>query len=242
MIAATRRNQFWATSALVLAIALPRALSADIIEFMCPIDGLQADDCTGTAPGTGSGVFFLNTETGIIDFQIEYSGLGSIELESHVHGAAGPCVVAGTLILYILPIGPLKIGQAFLTPAQRADMMNGLHFVIIHTLEIPLGELRGQILPANPDAPFLRGDANKDGLHNIADAVFELSYLFSGGSLITCYDALDTNDDGAVNIADPINLLTVLFAMGAPPPPPFVACGSDPTPDSLSCLSHSACP
>ncbi len=86
---------------------------------------------------------------------------------------------------------------------------------------------------------FLRGDANGDGAHDIADAVTMLMYLFGGGPL-DCHDAGDVNDDGAVNIADPITLLDYLFAGGPEPPAPFSEYGSDPTPDDLTCGAYNA--
>jgi len=84
------------------------------------------------------------------------------------------------------------------------------------------------------DALFLRGDANRDGTRDIADAIKILAYLFSSDTL-KCLDAADVNDDGKIDIADAIRLLAVLFASGAPLPPPYTAPGTDPTPDSLNC-------
>ncbi len=84
---------------------------------------------------------------------------------------------------------------------------------------------------------FSRGDANRDGALNIADAVFVLDYLFGGaGAVLPCQDAADANDDGAIDIADPILMLGYLFV---PPLTPLVAPfpnpGSDPTADGLTC-------
>jgi hypothetical protein len=87
---------------------------------------------------------------------------------------------------------------------------------------------------------FIRGDLNLSGSVNLSDAVNGLSYLFQGGTL-ACLDAADHNDNGAVNIADVIGVLSYLFTGGAPPAAPFGACGPDPTPDALTCLSTN-CP
>jgi hypothetical protein len=43
------------------------------------------------------------------------------------------------------------------------------------------------------------------------------------------------------NISDPVYLLNFLFTGGDAPGAPFGACGSDPTPDDLSCESYTAC-
>jgi len=83
---------------------------------------------------------------------------------------------------------------------------------------------------------FLRGDANRDGSRNIADAVFALDYLFGGtGTVLPCEDAADANDDGTLNIADPIAVLGHLFSAAGPLPEPFGVAGGDPTADALGC-------
>jgi hypothetical protein len=85
---------------------------------------------------------------------------------------------------------------------------------------------------------FIRGDANNDGALNIADAIFVLAMLFSGGPPAPCPDAADVNDDGAINIADAIYALSFLFTPGgSPPPAPHPLAGLDPTPDVMLCLA-----
>lgn len=87
----------------------------------------------------------------------------------------------------------------------------------------------------NPVNEFIRGDSNDDGLLNVSDAVFTLSFLFIGDELPECVAAADTNDDGTVNITDVIRALSYLFMGGAgAPPPPFPEPGEDPTQD-LGC-------
>ncbi len=80
-----------------------------------------------------------------------------------------------------------------------------------------------------PTVGFLRGDANRDGAVNIADAVYILQNLFAQGPAILCPDAADSNDDEGVNIADAVYILQNLFAQGPAIPPPEGACGEDPT-------------
>jgi hypothetical protein len=92
------------------------------------------------------------------------------------------------------------------------------------------------------DGLFLRGEINGDISVNIADALFLLTQLFSGGPAGTCADASDVNDDGSVNLADPIRLLAYLFSGGDVPDAPFPDCGVDPTADMLGCVSFGACP
>ncbi|MCA8960722.1 MAG: VCBS repeat-containing protein [Planctomycetes bacterium] len=94
-----------------------------------------------------------------------------------------------------------------------------------------------------PPTEWIRGDDNQDGAVDIADAISILTRLFTPGSSdTTCRDAADVNDDGGVDISDPITLLSTIFVSAPPPPPPFPDCGSDPTPDTLGCTVHAACP
>ncbi len=91
------------------------------------------------------------------------------------------------------------------------------------------------------DPTFRRGDANTDGVVNIADAVFVLAHLFAHGAVPPCRDAADANDDGTVNIADAIRVLGHLFGGTGPLPEPFAACGADTTQDGLECAAFRPC-
>ena len=82
---------------------------------------------------------------------------------------------------------------------------------------------------------FKRGDANNDGVVNVADPIALLGYLFLGGAAPSCLDAADANDDGVLNIEDPIGMLNYLFLGGEKPKPFFEVKGKDPTPDGLTC-------
>ncbi len=88
---------------------------------------------------------------------------------------------------------------------------------------------------------FTRGDCNADTGMDLSDAVFGLLYLFAGGSRPSCEDACDSNDDGKLDVSDAISSLNYLFTGGAAPPPPFGACGSDPSLDPLGCIAFAPC-
>ena len=98
------------------------------------------------------------------------------------------------------------------------------------------------VLP--PLTTFRRGDANLDGLFNIADPVRILGSLFGTPiDPLPCDLAGDANDDGGVNIADAVFALSAIFSGGAQPPAPgTMNCGGDPTPDSLTCADTGMCP
>ncbi|MGE4633256.1 MAG: hypothetical protein AAEJ47_09475 [Planctomycetota bacterium] len=114
-------------------------------------------------------------------------------------------------------------------------------FSDVGALSIPVD--LGPCATAGAMALFLRGDCNTDGATNVADAIFLLANLFSGGDLSSCIDGCDSNDDGSLNIADAIHFLAFLFSGGPPPTAPGVLnCGPDPTADPLDCLTPGLCP
>jgi len=91
-------------------------------------------------------------------------------------------------------------------------------------------------------ARFRRGDVNADSALDIADAIRTLEFLFlGGGAAPSCARAADSNDDGRLDITDGVGLLQFLFQGAPPPPDPFSACGTDGTPDLLSCAAHAPC-
>ena len=81
-------------------------------------------------------------------------------------------------------------------------------------------------------ALFVRGDANNDGLIDVADVVFVLLYLFLDGEQPDCFDAADFDDDDMINITDPVFLTLHIFANGIAPPSPYPVCGLEPVPDT----------
>jgi len=65
---------------------------------------------------------------------------------------------------------------------------------------------------------FLRGDANHDGIVNVSDVVYLISYLFKGGPApIPGTIVGDANCDGKVTIADAVYLINYLFKGGPKP-------------------------
>ena len=85
--------------------------------------------------------------------------------------------------------------------------------------------------PAGEAPKFRRGDANGDGRFDIADPIFHLSWLFSGGADPKCLDASDADGDGAHNLTDAIFSLQHLFVGGPEPPAPGPNdCGPAPEP------------
>ncbi len=78
---------------------------------------------------------------------------------------------------------------------------------------------------------------NVDSQTNIADPIFLLSFLFQARTAPLCFDSTDANDDGWVDVSDVINVIDFIswvFSGDDEPPPPFAACGQDPTAAGLT--------
>ncbi len=93
--------------------------------------------------------------------------------------------------------------------------------------------------PAEPR--FQRGDSDGDGNSNISDPVFLLGFLFAGGPAPGCEKSADSNDSGVLEISDAIFQLQFLFGGGDDPPGPLGECGTDGTPDDLTCDAYAPC-
>jgi hypothetical protein len=63
----------------------------------------------------------------------------------------------------------------------------------------------------------LRGDANGDGVIDVADVTFLINYLFLQGSAPDPLALGDANCDGVVDVADLMHLINYLFLDGQPP-------------------------
>jgi hypothetical protein len=89
-------------------------------------------------------------------------------------------------------------------------------------------------------APFIRGDANRNGEVDVSDAVAMLDYLFQGSSNLDgdCLAAADANADQALDISDPIFILNYLFLGGTEPPAPFPAEGLASEESVLDCQKY----
>jgi hypothetical protein len=63
----------------------------------------------------------------------------------------------------------------------------------------------------------LPGDANADGVVNVADVVFVVNFLYRGGDPPIPMEAGDANCDEIVNVADVVYLVNYLYRGGDPP-------------------------
>ncbi|SIT36090.1 conserved exported hypothetical protein [Paraburkholderia ribeironis] len=92
----------------------------------------------------------FDTSTKALQWTITYEGLSGPVTAAHFHGPAPVGQNANVQV----PIGksalasPIK-GSAALTEQQVTDLMAGQWYFNVHTAQNPMGEIRGQVLPAN---------------------------------------------------------------------------------------------
>jgi hypothetical protein len=112
------------------------------------------------------------------------------------------------------------------------------------TITAAQGILAGSALLTvkSPSPRFVRCDSNSDGRIDLADGVWIVNELFHGGPPALCQKACDCDDNQRVNLNDAVYCFNYELNGGPAPPAPFPACGTDPTEDSLTCLSVPHCP
>jgi hypothetical protein len=142
----------------------------------------------------GTGFFDYNAETKTLSYHIEFSGLSSPETVAHIHkGAVGETGAP----VFNLPAGSPKVGEVTLSDEQAADLLAGLYYVNVHSVNHGGGEIRGQLvnatlalthvrlLPADkggdPNHPIVRGLADENGdipVHNALNVSLNAAYEF----------------------------------------------------------------
>jgi hypothetical protein len=94
---------------------------------------------------TGTGMFTLNATQTELTFHIEYAGLSSPEIASHIH--IGNPRENGS-VAFPLPTGTPKDGVWEISPEDVAHLLAGELYVNVHTETYVAGEIRGNLEPA----------------------------------------------------------------------------------------------
>lgn len=100
--------------------------------------------------GTGTGTVLLNGDETQIVVNLSFSGLTSVAIAAHIHGAAAAGANASVLFDFsgVIPSatsGSIPAQMYSITPAQVAQLKAGQFYFNIHTTNFTGGEIRGQI-------------------------------------------------------------------------------------------------
>jgi hypothetical protein len=133
---------------LLSAAALAATLSAlpalaDTVKFS---GQLAASNEVPSNASTATGMLqaSLDKSTGMLTWNVSYSGLTGPAKAAHFHGPAPAGQNAGVALGFSGALDSPIQGSATLTPAQVADLLAGKWYVNIHTATNPGGEIRGQ--------------------------------------------------------------------------------------------------
>ena len=123
------------------------AASAEIVHFTAKLDG-ASETPPRVTDGKGTAQVTLDTQSKVLSWKVEYSGLTGPATMAHFHGPAAP----GTAAKVTVPLtgdmaSPIK-GSATITDGQIGDLRGGLWYLNVHTAKYPGGEIRGQVLEA----------------------------------------------------------------------------------------------
>ncbi|MCG8409587.1 MAG: CHRD domain-containing protein [Phycisphaerales bacterium] len=106
--------------------------------------------------GTGTGSFRLDTINNELRINIQFTGLSGPVTVAHIHGPAEPGMDAPIVYNIVPPDSPIATTIPLVDPGgypvaqQIDDLVNELWYVNIHTVNHPVGEIRGQIIPLTP--------------------------------------------------------------------------------------------
>lgn len=126
-----------------LLLAATVATAGASTSFHADLNGQNNVPPISAVTATGFGDFVLNDAQTQLTFHIEYTGLSSPELDSHIH--VGTTRENGP-IAFELPLGTPKDGVWNITPEYVTDLLAGHLYVNIHSDLYVTGEIRGNIM------------------------------------------------------------------------------------------------
>ena len=134
-----------ATAGLLLSPALARAATVHLQGTLSAATEVPPK----ASGGSGKVDATLDTDTHLLTYTIDYTGLTGPATMAHFHGPAKPGANAGVVLPLSSPLdSPIK-GTATLTEAQQKQLLDGLMYVNVHTAANPGGEVRGQVTADN---------------------------------------------------------------------------------------------
>ena len=178
---------------IVFTLPIADAGQAAVHNYAATLEGSQVVPPTSSG-ATGSGLFSIDDVANTVTYSISYSGLMGVETAAHIHGMAPPGANAG--VVHALPAGEPKNGVWNYTEAQEVDILAGRTYVNIHTTLFPGGEIRGQIVMAEPLGCRLNCPALDGGLINEAGLGNHSPDLDSSGDVSVTDFAIFATDFG----------------------------------------------
>lgn len=117
--------------------------SAEMMEMNVGLTGAEEVPPVETS-GSGEIEVMYDSDTRMLSWELDYSGLTGDATAAHFHGPADP----GENAPPVVPVTDFSDGaegSAELTEAQAAELMAGKMYFNLHTAANPGGEIRGQV-------------------------------------------------------------------------------------------------
>lgn len=117
-----------------------------IVSFTATLNG-TSEVPPNTSTATGTATLSYNKTTKVFTLNATYTGITLTDAHVHV-GAVG---VDGPVVFPLTSItSPISYTSPALTAAQEADLLGNLYYLNLHTAAFTGGEIRGQLITANP--------------------------------------------------------------------------------------------
>ena len=119
-------------------------IRGQLVPLLIPIDaGQEVLPPVTEATAAGFGLLAIDTLANSLSYDVRVAGLSSTETGAHIHGYAATTGNAG--VLQTLPAGVQKLGTWAYGAADEANVLAGLTYFNVHSINNPGGEMRGQI-------------------------------------------------------------------------------------------------
>ncbi len=131
---------------LLIAFASSSPAHAGRVRLSANLDGVSEVPSV-ESPGTATATVWFDKDTGMVSWDVYWSGLSGDPTAAHFHGPASKHNTAGVQVDlggngFVSPFR----GTAQLTDEQAAQLLAGQWYINIHTAAQPDGEIRGQVL------------------------------------------------------------------------------------------------
>jgi len=133
------------------AIAAASTAGASIFTVTVNLNGLS-EVPPNASPGIGVADVTVDTDSGLVQIEGQYSGMLAPVIAAHLHGLAGPNQNAPVLFGLNTTGGTngTFTGQGILSAANLQGLLNDLTYINVHTDVFPGGEIRGQVIVPAP--------------------------------------------------------------------------------------------
>ena len=192
-------------------------IDLDPVSFDFPLDEAQADACNGTG-SSATGSIEVNLRPGGKEMTLIGNHDVSAILDAHLHLGL-PCIDGAIKFGFSSTSSNIK-EIWYLSNSDVVSFMRGELYANIHSMSLPAGEIRGQLVPP-ASCCALAGDFNHDGALNIKDLTDHVKYQFKSGPEPPCFDEMDVNGDADLNIKDLTDRVKFTFKNG-----PVLVCGA----------------